>query len=80
MKVQMTCMTTKQKFDVDDPPVVMLRNGRYAYKCECPWRNPKNNHQLYAYKFCSTEAYKRYIGMQEELEEVVEEQNSDASG
>ena len=33
MPVTMTCMTTKKKFEVDDPPVVELKNGRYAYRC-----------------------------------------------
>ena len=32
--VTMTCMTTKQKFDVENPTVVVLSNGRYAYKVE----------------------------------------------
>ena len=53
----MTCMTTKQKFAVDEPPVVVLANGRYAYRVKCPWEG-KNGKELFAYKFCSAEAYK----------------------
>ena len=30
-------MTTKQKFEVENPPVIVLRNKRYAYRVECPW-------------------------------------------
>lgn len=59
-RVTMTCMTTKQKFDVDDPPVVVLSNGRYAYKTPCPWTG-KNDKQLNAFKFCSKDAHTRYV-------------------
>lgn len=52
----MTCMTTKKKFDVESPEVVLLRNGRYAYKAECPWEG-KNGKKLVAFKFCSAQAY-----------------------
>ena len=31
-------MTTKQKFEVDDPEVIVLQNGRYAYRVICPWK------------------------------------------
>lgn len=58
-KVTMTCMTTKQKFEVEDPPVVMLANGRYAYRVRCPW-DGKNGKELFAFKFCSAAAYKAY--------------------
>ena len=58
--VTMTCMTTKQKFEVEDPPVVVLRNGRYAYKAKCPWTG-KNERELYAFKFCSATAYNEYV-------------------
>ena len=57
--VTMTCMTTKKQFDVDNPPVVVLANGRYAYRVPCPWEG-KNGKELYAFKFCSSEAYRRY--------------------
>lgn len=54
--VRMTCMTTKKSFEVEDPPVIVLKNGRYAYKVECPWRG-KNDKVLHAFKFCSHQAY-----------------------
>ena len=55
--VTMTCMTTKKKFDVEAPEVVVLRNGRYAFRAECPWEG-KNGKKLVAFKFCSAEAYR----------------------
>lgn len=57
--VTMTCMTTKQKFDVEDPPVIVLANGRYAYRVECPWTG-KSGQPLYAFKFCSKAAFDSY--------------------
>ena len=57
--VWMTCMTTKQKFEVEEPDVVVLRNGRYAYKAKCPWRG-KNDKELFAFKFCSAANYEAY--------------------
>ena len=54
--VTMMCLTTKQKFDVEDPPVIVLNNGRYAYRCKCPWEG-KNGKELYAFKFCSSAAF-----------------------
>lgn len=56
--VTMTCMTTKQKFEVTNPSVVVLSNGRYAYRCPCPWTG-KDGKELFAFKFCSAEAYRR---------------------
>jgi len=55
----MTCMTTKQKFDVEDPEVVLLNNQRYAYRVECPWEG-KNGKKLVAFKFCSRKAFEDY--------------------
>jgi len=54
----MTCMTTKQKFDLpqDEVPVVVLANGRYAYRVKCPWEG-KGGKPLFAFKFCSANAY-----------------------
>ena len=51
-------MTTKQKFDLpaSEVPVVVLANGRYAYRVKCPWEG-KNGKELYAFKFCSAAAY-----------------------
>ena len=74
----MTCMTTKQKFDVDDPPVTVLANGRYAYRVKCPWEG-KNGKELYAFKFCSAAAYKAYEAKQksEHTEENPTEEQSE---
>ena len=58
--VQMTCMTTKQKFEVEDPTVVVLANGRYAFKCKCPWEG-KNGKELHAFKFCSAADYEAFV-------------------
>ena len=55
-KVTMTCMTTKNKFEVENPPVIVLANGRFAYRAKCPWEG-KNGKELYAFKFCSRAAY-----------------------
>ena len=56
----MTCMTTKQKFDVENPDVVVLKNNRYAYRAECPWKS-RTGRDLVAYKFCSAKAYLNYL-------------------
>lgn len=64
MTVQMTCMTTKQKFEVENPTVVLLRNNRYAYRVECPWKG-KSGQPLYAFKFCSKAAYEAQVKDQE---------------
>ncbi len=69
----MTCMTTKQKFEVENPPVVVLSNGRYAYRVKCPWEG-KNGKELHAFKFCSAEAYARYTKMQEQAEQETPEE------
>ena len=61
--VTMTCMTTKQKFEVEQPDVVGLANGRYAYKAKCPWEG-KNGKELFAFKFCSAKAYEEYTERQ----------------
>ena len=53
----MLCMTTKQRFEIAKPPVIQLANGRYAYRCECPWKG-KVGQTLYAFKFCSKEAFR----------------------
>tara|TARA_R100000951_G_scaffold111779_2_gene111196 strand:+ start:916 stop:1143 length:228 start_codon:yes stop_codon:yes gene_type:complete len=58
--VQMTCMTTKQKFEVEHPTVVVLANGRYAFKCVCPWQG-KNGKDLHAFKFCSSSDYEAFV-------------------
>lgn len=35
--VTMKCMKTKKSFELDDPPVVELKNGRHAYCAKAPW-------------------------------------------
>ena len=70
-KVTMTCMTTKQKFEVEDPAVVMLANGRYAYRVRCPW-DGKNGKELFAFKFCSAAAYKAFHEREESEQEAPE--------
>lgn len=63
--VTMTCFTTKQKFEVENPPTVLLANGRYAYRCEVPWKG-KNGKTLWAFKFCSAKAYAAYQALEEQ--------------
>ena len=67
-KVTMTCMTTKQKFEIENPPVVVLANGRYAYRVKCPWEG-KNGKELFAFKFCSAAAHARFLESEKEGEE-----------
>ena len=75
----MTCMTTKKKFEVLDPEVVVLRNGRYAFRTECPWEG-KHGKKLVAFKFCSAQDYQAYeaknasTSESEHLEEAEDEQ------
>lgn len=57
-------MTKKQKFEVDSPNVVVLKNGRYAYKTLCPWQG-KNGKDLYAFKFCSVDAWEEFKSRKE---------------
>jgi len=52
-------MTSKKKFEVEDPEVVVLRNGRYAFRAECPWEG-KNGKKLIAFKFCSAQNFKDF--------------------
>ena len=63
----MTCMTTKKKFDVENPEVIVLSNGRYAYRAQCPWTG-KNDKVLTAFKFCSAQAYNDFKGVQPDAE------------
>lgn len=72
MKVTMTCMTTKKKFDVEDPTVIVLNNGRYAYRVRCPW-DGKDGKELYAWKFCSKAAWKEYEAREAESDHSVED-------
>tara|TARA_Y100000401_G_scaffold104065_1_gene95557 strand:+ start:701 stop:964 length:264 start_codon:yes stop_codon:yes gene_type:complete len=57
--VTLYCMTSKKKFDVVNPPVVVLKNGRFAYRAMCPDKG-KDGKDLYAFKFCSAADHKRY--------------------
>lgn len=72
-KVEMTCMTTKQKFEVNDPPVRVLANGRYAYCVECPW-DGKNGKKLTAFKFCSRQAYDDFMSNFQDTSETCQEE------
>jgi len=64
-------MTTKKKFDVVNPEVAVLKNGRYAYRVQCPWEG-KGGKTLYAFKFCSAAAYERYVARNQAQEEESE--------
>ena len=61
--------------------MIVLRNGRYAYRVKCPWEG-KNGKQLYAFKFASMEAYRMRMlprlhpGTRKEGENAVEEPES----
>ena len=56
----MSCLTTKKKFDAVNPEVVVLSNGRHAYRAQCPWKG-KNDRTLYAYKFTNAAAHGRCL-------------------
>ena len=74
MAVTMMCLTKKQKFEVENPEVVELKNGRHAYRAMCPWKG-KQSRDLYAWKFCNKEAYDHYvesIAIVDETEEMEE--------
>lgn len=66
----MTCMTTKKQFEVPDEEatVVVLKNGRYAYKVKCPWEHPKSGRELHAFKFCSAQAHAAWSAAHPETE------------
>lgn len=74
-RVTMTCMTTKQKFEAEEPTVVILKNGRYAYKAQCPWVG-KAGKELFAFKFCGAADYEHFSNQQSEL---AESEHSDTS-
>ena len=73
--VLMTCMTTKQKFEAQEPTVVVLRNGRYAYKVECPWKG-KNDKTLTAFKFCGAKDYTHFMKKQMKDKENIDPNDS----
>ena len=74
MTVTMTCMTRKQKFEVEQPFVTVLANGRYAFREKCPWEG-KGGRELYAFKFCSKSDYEAQLarGLEEDALEENEE-------
>ena len=74
----MTCMTTKKKFEVDDPEVVVLKNGRYAYRAVCPWEG-KSGKVLTAFKFCSRENYVEYTSKTTKPEDEAESEHDSES-
>ena len=62
--VRLTCMTYKKDFDVpaEEARVHVLKNGRYAYRVQCPWKGKvsaehPDGKELWAFKFCSAKAY-----------------------
>ena len=57
--VLMMCLTTKNTFEVETPEVIVLKNGRYAFKAPCPWKHASGK-TLYAFKFASKKAYEEY--------------------
>ena len=63
--VTFTCLTTKKTFDVENPPVIQLANGRYAYRVPCPWEG-KNGKQLHAFKFAPKSAWLEQDGVEGE--------------
>ena len=63
--VEFLCLTTKRKFELENPDVVVLRNGRYAFRAESPWKG-KNDKTLFAFKFCRKEDYEKSLGLNEE--------------
>ena len=78
MVVTMTCMSTKKKFEVENPTVVVLANGRFAYREKCPWQG-KNGKELFAFKFCSSEAYENYKKSEQESEHGEESEHEELS-
>ena len=58
--VLMMCLTTKKTFEVENPEVIVLKNGRYAFRAQCPWKHDSGK-LLYAFKFASKKAYEEFI-------------------
>lgn len=48
--VTMKCMVTKKTFEVTNPEVIELKNGRHAYCVEAPWPRA-NGEPIKCYKF-----------------------------
>ena len=64
-------MTYKKKFTVEDPEVVVTRNGKYQYRVPCPW-DGKNGKKLVACKWASVDAYRQYVERKKAEAEVEE--------
>ena len=80
MPVTFTCLTTKKTFEVENPPVVQLANGRYAYKVPCPWTG-KNGRALTAFKFAPKTAWDEQAARQvEEKADAEADAASDTEG
>lgn len=75
--VTMMCLTTKKKFDVLEPEVCVLRNGRYAFRAPCPWEG-KNGKKLTAFKFCSALDYEGQCAREASKSEHKEESEHDS--
>ena len=75
MAVTMMCLTKKQKFEVENPEVLVLKNGRHAYRAMCPWKG-KQSKDLFAWKFCNKEAYERYLESIAKIDETEEMEES----
>jgi hypothetical protein len=72
--VEMKCMTTKQKFEAEDPEVILLKNGKFAYRVKCPWEG-KDGKLLHAFKFASRKSYEEYITRNSDEKENAEPEN-----
>ncbi len=68
--VRMYCLSRKLKFDVVDPDIVKMANGRPQYRTTCPWMHAKSGRSLVACKFASTEAYKDKLLRDAERQEI----------
>ena len=58
--VLMMCLTTKKTFEVESPEVIVLKNGRYAFRAQCPWKH-ESGKLLYAFKFASKKAHEDFV-------------------
>lgn len=55
-----TCMSRKLKFDLPDPEISKMMNGRYYMRVPCPWL-AKDGRPLTACKFASRAAYEKQM-------------------
>ena len=75
MAVTMMCLTKKQKFEVENPEVLELKNGRHAYRAMCPWKG-KQSKDLFAWKFCNRADFDRYEASKAKIDETEEMEES----